>query len=449
MCASCGGGGGAAGSGATTPEPKVDSCRVTLAPPSATPEATTTPAPYAVPRSTVVVDVALSLRTLEGQVDAKVPKRVAEEHDVDIGVAGRLEYTVDRGAVSAHVEGDTLVVQAPVVAHAKACAKGSCYAGCDPEARFSVRVPLRLGADYKLHAQDTHLEVTRGCQIRALGGLVTVDATPALRARLPEAEKTLRASIDRELPSFHDDAETAWKNASAPHALPLGACVILAPEGIVQGRPTGTADAAHLHLGLYARPELRGACGEPPRVIALPPLESDDKLPPEGDVHFSEVFASASAALEGTKVLFPGNEALPVEGRIKRASGPPAALDMELGGDVCGPVRAGAMRATWDDDATSVRLVGVSLFSGEGARLAKAGLAPEVFERAVEQAHVPVPVGPRDLGAMLPDLAKTASDPHASVSAHVSSAVPESAGLRGDALVATMRLRGAVSVDVK
>src|SRR5207237_432947 len=102
------------------------------------------------------------------------------------------------------------------------------------------------------------------------------------------------------------------------------------------------------------------------------------------------------------------------------------ALDLNFGGEACGEVHAGAMRAKWDDDQKNVNLVGVSLFSGEAERFTRAGLDPNVVTTAIAAAKIPVPIPPADLGAMLPDVAKSASDARATVSARVSSAVPES-----------------------
>ena len=121
-CAACAAGGGfdrarevAAGSGP---------CRVTL-PPGApvSPDAAPSP-PFAAPPSMLVVSVEVPLAIVRGSLEARIPRRVAEEHDQDIGVAGRLEYTVDRGVLAVSVEGDALLIEATLEAHAMACAKG-------------------------------------------------------------------------------------------------------------------------------------------------------------------------------------------------------------------------------------------------------------------------------------------------------------------------------------
>src|SRR4051794_19997993 len=119
------------------PEPVPETCATRL-PPRDVPDASDTlpplPAPsvstFTPPRSTLVVNAEIPLAQIKQALEAKVPRRVAEERDHDIGAAGRLEYTVDRGPFAVRVEADSLVVEAQLLGNARACAKGRCYAGC-------------------------------------------------------------------------------------------------------------------------------------------------------------------------------------------------------------------------------------------------------------------------------------------------------------------------------
>ncbi len=375
-----------------TAAPPSATCRVRLRPNAASPA-------FAIPRSTIVVQAEVPLAGIKEQLEAKIPKRVAEQHDGDLGIAGRLELTVDRGPFSTRVDGDTFVVETPLFGHAQACAKGSCYAGCDPQARAVAKVPMRLGADYKLHVSEVRIDVTRGCQVRVLGGFVTVDVTPALRARLAEESRRVQASIDRELPDLAPQAKRLWAALGKPRALPLGACAVLAPEEIRQGPASGTTETARLRFGLVARPELRARCGDAPAERPLPALRDDPALPPAGDVHLALVLAPVELAIDQT----------------------------------CGEATVTANGAAWSEPR-AVHLVGVE---------------PAAMARAVEGAPIPVPVGAEDLATLLPDIVKGLSDERTSLEATVESSGREGAGLRGADVVALASMRATLTIRAR
>ena len=439
------------------PSPVAETCTTRLPPRSA---ALPTLAPLAAPpappgpllalRSQLIVNLDLPLAGVRQAIEAKVPRRVAEERDHDLGVAGRLEYTVDRGPFALRVEGDALVVESVLQGRAQACAKGRCYAGCSPEARATARVPLHLGADYKLHASDVRVEVTRGCEVKALGGLVTVDVTPILRGALAGQSRMIQASIDRELPDLRGEAMRLWSELERPKALPLGACVLLEPEEIVQGPASGTVELAHLRFGLFARPEVRMKCG--PEVATskarpLPPLRDDRALPTLGAVHLAIVLApdATARALESSDPFELGARRT----QVRKASGDPVAgLDLELGGEICGAAAVRASGVTWNDPQ-SLHLTGVTPLPEETERLAPAGIDGARLAVGIERAPIPLPLAVSALGTLLPELASGLSDDRATITAAVESALPETAGLRGADVVAVALLRGAVTIRAK
>lgn len=423
-----------------------DTCAVRLAPRPA-PAAVSASAPPPAPPSTLVVHAEVPLASVRQNLETKVGRRVAEERDHDIGAAGRLEYTVDRGPFAASVQGDALVIETPLVGHARACAKGRCYAGCDPQMKAVARVPLRLSAEYRFRPSSVRIDVVRGCEVRALGGLVTVDATPALRGRLAQEAKRIEQSIDRELPDLRPQAERLWAELAKARPLPLGACVVVQPEGIVQGAPGGAGDLARLRFGLVARPEVRARCGEPPRAAPLPPLRDERDLPEAGDVDLAVVLApeAPAIALEGEL----GELTLgPRRARARRVTGPATSLAVELGGDVCGEVALGAGSAAWVDDAR-VHLAGVSLRAGEPERAAAAGVDLAAAAPKVEAATIPVGIGPTEVRTLGPDLARGLSDDRVTVTAAVSAASRGPAYVRGSEVVAVVRARGALTVRPK
>ncbi len=456
----CGPSAGRGGSSRSSlpPAPVADTCAVRLAPRppgetgSGLPALSGSSGAFAAPRSTLVVNVEVPLAGVRQALEAKVPRRVAEERDHDLGPAGHLEYTVDRGPLTIRVENEALVVESVLQGRAQACAKGHCYAGCAPEARATARVPLRLSADYRLRTSAVRIDVTRGCELRALGGLLTVDVTPILRGALAAQSRNVQASIDRELPDLRPEATRLWDELSKPKALPLGACVMLRPDEITQGPASGTAELARLRFGLLAAPEVRVKCAGADTVAGmptrpLPALRDDPALSSLGDVHLAIVLppdAPARSLEDGNAVDLGRGRA-----RVRKASGDPASgLLLDLAGEACGEVGMTASGAAWTDPQT-LHLTGASLSPADTERLSAAGLDGARLARAVESAPLPLPISISALGLLLPEVARGLGDERVSIAASVESTQPESAGLRGVEVVAVALLRGAVTIRAK
>ena len=446
---------------APLPQPVPETCATRLPPRDAistTSASASAATPFVAPRSTVVVQVEVPLAGIRQALETKVPRRVAEERDHDLGVAGRLEYTVDRGPFTVRVENATLVVEANLQGRAQACAKGRCYAGCAPQARVTAKVPLHLGADYKLRSSEVRIDVTRGCEVKAIGGLLTVDVTPILRGALAQQSRAVRASIDRELPDLGPEADRLWGELGKTRPLPLGMCVALYPEEITQGPASGTAELARLRFGVLARPEVRVRCSPPAGAATisapasstgkLPPLRDDPALPAAGDVHLGIVLPAdaAAQALEraGDVIDLGGRRA-----RVAKASGDLArGLLIELGGEVCGEVAITAAGLAWAD-AQSLRLARASVLPDDADRLAAGQIDGARVAGAIERAPIVLPIAVSALTSTLPELARAMSDDQVLVTATVDSAQPEAAGVRGVELIATALLRGAVTLRAK
>ena len=440
-------GGASASCGGTVPTPAPEvACRVGLPPrPARAADAPPEPRPpiFLAPRSTVIVNVDVPFKSLAEALDAKIARRVAEERDHDLGMAGRLQYVVDRGAFVARVDGDALVIEAPLQAHVQACAKGSCYAGCDPEARATVRVPLALSVDYKFRPSSVHIDITRGCELRALGGLLRVDVTPIVEQRLAAETRRIETSIDSELPNLRPHVERVWTELGRARSLPLGACVELAPDGVVQGPSAAVGESARLRFGIYARPELRSRCGDVATPPPLPPLKEDRALPVESDVHLGLVLAleAPAIALEGAAVDLGA-----AHGRVAHASGPAAEMVIVLTGETCGALGVRATQLSWATNGRALHLGGVALSAGDSERVAGAQLDPAAFVRSLQEAPIASPTSSEDLRTSLPALASMASDARMLVTAAITDARPESAGFRNDDPIALIRLRGAVTI---
>ncbi|AKU97087.1 hypothetical protein AKJ09_03751 [Labilithrix luteola] len=397
------------------------------------------------PRSTLVVNVDLPLAGLGPTLETKVPRRVAEERDHDIGIAGRLEYTVDRGAFTVRAVNDSIVVEAPLVAHARACAKGSCYASCDPEAKATAVVPLKLGADYKLRTSSVRVDITKGCTVKVAGGFVRIDVTPQIRAGLAQETGRIQAAIDKELPNLKPEATRLWNELGKPRSLPLGSCVVLSPEEITQGPASAAGDLAHLRFGLLARPELRVRCGEAPRAPSLPPLKDDAALTATSDVNLGIVLPPdvAARALEGATLEMASRT------QVTKASGDPATgIELDLLGEACGAAGITAGSASWHDTAT-VSLANVEPIGGDAERFAAANVDVASFVKSIEGIGIALPLAPDALATALPELARGLSDATVSVDARIDESKPATAGLRGSEIVAVVHLRGAMTMRAK
>src|SRR6188508_3555985 len=182
----CAAGGGQAGS---TSAGQAQECAVQLPPLQASSPAPTGAVVRSARESQLVVHGEAPLSTLSLALEQRIQKRLAEGR-FGIGPGGTVSYSVERGALSLSVTTTSLVIEAPVSARAEACRGQSCYASCEPQAVVQASVPLLLRPDYRFEPSAISLKFTRGCKVRALGGLLTIDVTPTLESELrPELAK--------------------------------------------------------------------------------------------------------------------------------------------------------------------------------------------------------------------------------------------------------------------
>ena len=394
--------GGSARKETSTPDAREPVCSVAVLPP-----ATAAPPPEDAAPSRVVAHVTLPLAQIARELEARIPKRLAEERDRDIGVAGRLQITVDRGALAVTAQGESLVVRAPLRARAEACAKGRCYASCEPEAVATVTVPLRLTPGFAFAPSHAEIAMTRSCQVKALGGLLRVDVTPMVEKAARAELRRVEQEVDARLPKLRPQAERIWKELDRPMTLPAG-CVEAHPEGLVQGPSTAASDAVRLRFALAARPEIRARCAPPsapPRP--LPPLAFDAALPAEAEVAVALVSALSTTTLVRGVACGDG---------AKATVTPPLA---------------------WTEDGKGVRATGFTLSEGAPTELAS---------RLVREVVLLPLLPPEGLREAIPALAGALGDPTVDVRAQVAAVRPTSAFPRGEDLVASVRLRGAVEI---
>jgi hypothetical protein len=430
--------------------PVADTCRVQLPPRKVALEpASPAPASSGLRRSSrLVANVELGLASLAKELEGKIGQRLAEEQDKSIGIAGRLAYTVDRGPFRVAVEGDALVVRTDVRARAQACRGSDCYASCEPTGVATATVPLRLTPEYRFAPSRVTFAFTRGCVVRALGGIVKIDVTPTIQSELSPALRRVEREIDGKLPPLRLQAERLWAELGKTRRVPLGGCVVTNPRGIVEGPVSGTSESLRVRFGVVAYPEIRSRCGEadggtPP---PLPPLQQDPSLPEEDDLVLALVspLSSLAASLEAAEPFDAGG----ARARVARASASPAGsraeLDLGLRGEACGDLAVRSSLA-WTEDGRYLRLASPALADHERERMAS--LSPETFTRSLSALKLAPPISPEMLAELIPTLASSMSDPSVEVSAKVSGVKPLGVSLRGGDLAASVVLRG--SVDVK
>ncbi|MBX3231878.1 MAG: DUF4403 family protein [Labilithrix sp.] len=389
-------------------------CRTTL-PPKPPLAAPLPPAPVPPPAgpSRVVAQAELKLASIVKELEGKVAPRIAEQRGRPIGAAGQLNVVVDRGPFSAAVENDALVVRTDVRARAEACKGSSCYASCAPEGRATATVSLRLGPDYRFAPSKVAFAFTKGCEVKVLGGFLRIDVTPTIAAEVQSALRRVEQQIDASLPPLKPRAEKLWAELAKPRPLPLGGCAIVNPRGLAQGPIAGTPELLAVRIGVSAYPEVRSQPCEPAAPAPpLPPLAQEPAMPEEDDVLLGLVSPLASAA--GAIQNGPVTRAAVVQ------SGAQAQVDVTVRGESCGDAAALA-NVAWADDRRSLHFD-----------------APEVVTK---QTFAPA-IDPSALPSVVPALAAAATEPGVAVSAKVSAVKPKVVVLRGGDVVASVAVRG-------
>lgn len=450
---------GKAPEGAAPERAMVDSCRVQLAPRQAALEPALPAAAAQTPKhaSRLVAHFDLKLSAIQSELERNVPTRLAEEKKRPIGIAGHLDYTVDRGPLSLAVEGDTLLVRTDVRGHAQACKGSSCYASCDPQGQATARVPLRLTPDYRFAPSRVSFSFTRGCTVRALG-VVKVDVTDSLQGAITPALRRVERDIDAKLPPMRTQAERLWSELGKSRSLPLGGCFIANPRGLVEG-PLAAPEPGTLRarFGVVAYPEVRSHCGDAPSARDLPssigglppipPLLQDPALPEQDDLVLTMVspLSVAARGLESTDSFDAGGARTRIIRAAMVASGADAQLDLGLKGEACGDVGVRSPLG-WTDDGRALRLAAPAFAKGERDRAAQGMLAPDVFVRELAGVRFSPPVAPDSLKELAPTIASGMSDPTVAVAVQVESVKPLEVALRGEDLAASVLVRGRVDI---
>ncbi len=407
--------------------------------PPRAPPATMAEQPIApAPPTRIIADVDLKLARVKTELEAKVPQRLAEERGQGLGVAGHLNYVADRGPFSIAVENDSLVVRTDVRAHAEACRGEQCYASCDPIARATAIVPLRLRPSFRFAPSKVTATFVKGCEVRALGGILKVDVTPTIQARLGPTLRRIEQQIDAQLPPVEPQAKRLWSELEKPRMLPLGGCIIVDPRGIVQGPVTGSGEGARVRFALLAAPEIRTRCGTPPVAKPLPPLAQDPALPAEDDIALGLVgpLETTTTALRNIEPFDAGG----ARARVADASG----LVVDLAGEACGEIDVRSPLA-WQGESLVLSAPAIA----NEDRVTAASLDPRRISTALATGRLPPPLPISRLKDLLQELGSMLSDPTVEVTVKIASVTPLDATVRADDVVARVRIRGGVALREK
>lgn len=427
-------------------------CTHQLGPRSAARRAVQHGAAVPAPPSRLIVDAKLPLSTLTSELERNVAPRVAEGRGIKIGPAGVLHYSVDRGPFAVSIAGGHLVVETPLHGRAEACSGRRCYAACEPEALARAHIPLWLRPDYRFERSRVSLEFRRGCKVRALRGLFSVDVTPMLKSAVaPELER-VRREIDRRLPDVRADVGRAWRQLSTPRALPLGGCLVIEPLGLVQGPIHESRGMAHARLALLARPELRTDCESAPvPSSAPPPLSADPALPEEDSVRLGMELplTSLAQAFQSASVEARPGPRIHVSAAKVEARGERVGAELTLADELCGALVLEA-QPVFDGDEGMIELTGGELDAAESERVRAAGLDPALLaQRLTRLPRLATPLSVPLLRLAPRALASLFSDPKFSLETRVSALRSAGAAARGANLVAWVEARGSLSLEQK
>lgn len=336
------------------------------------------PAPFAaspldVPRSRVLVDVRIATGETLRELEKAVPRRIAERKGIDIGDAGRLSFSVDRGPFGVKVSGDDLVVEVDLQGEAEMCKPLGLlgcvsYASCSPRAHASAALRLLVTDDYRLLPSRVAIPMTQPCTMTAL----QLDVSGEVQKQANQQAENLKRRIDGALPDVGPTIETLWKALGSSISLGASSCVRVTPRGVLQTGPRQRDDALLVGVGVEGEVLVEAPCGAPRPPPPLPPPRVERGLEPGIELRiplltrWPEVSLAVARSLALSEPLL-GDEVVHItDARAFPAAGGRVRLALQLAGRVCGEVW---LEATPVGSDAAIALDQVSLLPGEQPRL--------------------------------------------------------------------------------
>jgi len=307
--------------------------------------------------SRIAFSVVVPLATMRKSIEAKVPVRVAEESNRDIGTAGKLSYTVDRTPFVISVNQGRVILKSDLTAQVHVCkplGPLGCqeYASCTPTMRFEASVPIALAPTWTVAPSTVRIDVVKGCVVTPLG-MVSVDVTPTIEARLATEAKKAQARIDKSVPPFRADVEKGWEKMQGSLPVAGTSCARLNPIAILQG-PAKIEDDKLIARGcIDAMPSVDTPCPEPqPKPVALPNVTQDLAIPESLVLHVPVRLSIAQLSEEWSKrvegPLTVGEESLRIGALTVRVAREGIVIDAAVSGTTCGVLSLLAV-PSWDE----------------------------------------------------------------------------------------------------
>ncbi len=327
---------------------------------STLPDQAPPPPPATVSRFSVPLDY--DFTALLQTVERAVPMTFGSLDSVRmIGTDGRKHYAfvAERSPFTAYAEGNLLHIRATITYSARgfykpvigptiraSCGKG----GEQPRIVVDLATPLSLDADWHLASQARLVTVAPmsmdqrdHCDVTLLHVDVTDQIVDAARTALL---KQLPA-IDRKIGevNLRDRFVQWWRMLSLPIRVTDGVWLLLGPERLRVGTPTGTGHVLTVPVSLDAHPRIVVSGVAPDVAVnALPPLghgaaAAGFRVILDGTIDYATASAAITGALVGKTITRAGHTVAVTRVTVTAAEANQLALDVTFIGDANGTLR--------------------------------------------------------------------------------------------------------------
>jgi hypothetical protein len=364
------------------------------------------------PESRVALDVSLDTQRLSQELAARVPTTVATASRRPIGAAGRVSYTVVRGAFGFGVDRDRLIITTPIRANVEVCKPFGpfcvTYGRCAPELVSSVSIPLVLERDFGLSKSLVSLRTTRPCRIAGF------DATPYVERAAEDQRADIQRQIDASLPDPRPSVAAAWQLLGVPLALGITACLRVEPRRIQQAHPRSDSGRIRARVIVHGLVVVEAPCRSQTRNASPPPAPEVVEQAPEGialelplRMGYDEVSAELSRSLANARPERVGR-IRQAKARAGAVSGKPRLIiALTLDGAVCGDAWLVA-EPYYDPASNGIRLRRAALY-GEQRLLSESGASSALTAALERHARIGLSVDVTAAPAQLERLAESAA----------------------------------------
>lgn len=165
------------------------------------------------PASRLALSLVAERRSVLGEVERGIPNVVARGNDVGVGVAGRVDYVVTRGAPTLTLDTDSMQLGVPLSISVEVCKPlfGVCpvYGRCNAALDVVTTLPRVPDAEGEIDPPRLHHHLRRGCVLQPIG----LDVTPQLRAVANREISRHQARVHREFGKLLSRARSSLQRA--------------------------------------------------------------------------------------------------------------------------------------------------------------------------------------------------------------------------------------------